>query len=284
MELIELIRDRSSCLDVAGQPWTKDKSNEANLVVHQGVRQSTIIFGPRTAGGAENCPQLDHPLTQNKVCSFASRSTRSPKSNQECRDLDFDWRPLHDNTAAVGLPHKSADIISNLGDFTQVHTGLIEPNPPFDEAPFFDPSACDIDLGTTVPPSKISSKLGGNTFLDLDHYPTDYGLNSLTHEPTFDLAFKNTVQDSVSNTDGAPASNVNPGNTTATDNGRTPCPICPVTVKRKYDLRRHMLKHQDGARKFHCPMTGCKYQGTRGFGRKDKLVDHIRARHPELPV
>ena len=71
--------------------------------------------------------------------------------------------------------------------------------------------------------------------------------------------------------------------TGSTNNARTPCPYCPVTVKRSHDLKRHMLRHQAGAKRYLCPARDCKYQeGGKGFMRKDKPIDHIRARHSDL--
>lgn len=57
------------------------------------------------------------------------------------------------------------------------------------------------------------------------------------------------------------------------------CPTCNRTFTRPSDLARHSLIHQPHVRKYECWAPGCKYNGEQGFVRKDKLVDHQRARH-----
>ena len=66
--------------------------------------------------------------------------------------------------------------------------------------------------------------------------------------------------------------------------GRIACPLRPVTLKRRADFRRHMLQHQQGARKHVCPVTECNRQDIRGFTRKDKLREHVRAKHPNVSI
>ncbi|KAF2864504.1 hypothetical protein K470DRAFT_254142 [Piedraia hortae CBS 480.64] len=67
------------------------------------------------------------------------------------------------------------------------------------------------------------------------------------------------------------------------------CPICPPwnpngTEEHKAfthpkDLRRHMRTHNtDPAKRFYCPVKGCKF-ATRGFNRNDHLVRHLERLH-----
>jgi len=56
---------------------------------------------------------------------------------------------------------------------------------------------------------------------------------------------------------------------------------CKFTTKRWPDLKRHTAsKHcTRPERKFPCPVLWCKYSGSNGFARKDKLKSHIKAVH-----
>ena len=63
--------------------------------------------------------------------------------------------------------------------------------------------------------------------------------------------------------------------------GRFGCPRpgCNKTFGRAGDLERHTKKHQDGPKEHDCPIRDCPRQGTHGFTRKDKLNDHLKAKH-----
>lgn len=56
---------------------------------------------------------------------------------------------------------------------------------------------------------------------------------------------------------------------------------CKLTTKRWTDLKRHTAsKHcTRSEKKFPCPVLWCKYSGSNGFARKDKLNSHIKAVH-----
>ena len=54
---------------------------------------------------------------------------------------------------------------------------------------------------------------------------------------------------------------------------------CGCDFKRWGDLLRHEKKHLPDAPKLDCPEIGCEYKGSRGFARRDKLMDHRRNRH-----
>ncbi|KAM0796002.1 hypothetical protein BDR22DRAFT_893691 [Usnea florida] len=57
---------------------------------------------------------------------------------------------------------------------------------------------------------------------------------------------------------------------------RALCTQCPRTFSRLSDLERHAKKHLPGPKEFKCHAHGCKYESHR----KDKLVEHMRRRHP----
>ena len=63
-----------------------------------------------------------------------------------------------------------------------------------------------------------------------------------------------------------------------------PHPGCGASVKHVADLSRHMKKHQDGPKEYDCPIRDCPRQGLRGFARKDKLNDHLKAKHKMAPL
>ena len=54
---------------------------------------------------------------------------------------------------------------------------------------------------------------------------------------------------------------------------------CGSGFTRWGDLLRHEKKHLPDAPKLDCPEIGCEYKGSRGFARRDKLMDHRRNRH-----
>ena len=57
---------------------------------------------------------------------------------------------------------------------------------------------------------------------------------------------------------------------------RPVCVLCNQSFSRPSDLERHMKKHQPGAKQDHgCHVIGCHFSSYR----KDKLADHIKARH-----
>lgn len=67
------------------------------------------------------------------------------------------------------------------------------------------------------------------------------------------------------------------------DRGRLSCHFegCNAgPYNRPADLRRHRLKHSASYR-FKCPAQDCKFKGSRGFLRPDKLREHILAGHTE---
>ncbi|KAF1989087.1 hypothetical protein K402DRAFT_391242 [Aulographum hederae CBS 113979] len=51
------------------------------------------------------------------------------------------------------------------------------------------------------------------------------------------------------------------------------CKSSPI-FKRKYDLWRHMKKHNPNTLRHNCPAVNCKFRGAKGFCRLDKLFDH----------
>ena len=59
---------------------------------------------------------------------------------------------------------------------------------------------------------------------------------------------------------------------------------CDVSARRMPDLERHMKKHDSGPKPFSCPMRDCDRHGDRGFARKDKLNDHLKAKHKMVPM
>ena len=62
-------------------------------------------------------------------------------------------------------------------------------------------------------------------------------------------------------------------------------PGCVRSFARSSDLKRHVGKHNSGARTHHCFENGCNYNGAKGFYRRDKLVDHQKTRHGmHMPV
>ena len=69
-----------------------------------------------------------------------------------------------------------------------------------------------------------------------------------------------------------------PSLATTKDRPRTSCHICGNTFSRKYDMRRHARKHDKRNSEIHsCPFPSCREKP--GYTRKDKLLDHLRARH-----
>jgi hypothetical protein len=57
---------------------------------------------------------------------------------------------------------------------------------------------------------------------------------------------------------------------------RLTCMDCGKVFKRQRDLQRHRRSHDPTARRFSCPYQGCDRVGTKGFLRRDKLVEHCR--------
>ena len=51
-------------------------------------------------------------------------------------------------------------------------------------------------------------------------------------------------------------------------------PGCKCICVRSKDLDRHIRKHQSGLVLFDCLEPGCDRQGTKGFYRRDKLIEH----------
>jgi uncharacterized C2H2 Zn-finger protein len=65
---------------------------------------------------------------------------------------------------------------------------------------------------------------------------------------------------------------------TASTKGELTCPRCGKAFKRKGDLTRHGKSH--GLTKFYCVYADCPRRlYTKGFHRKDKLVDHLEFSH-----
>ena len=57
-------------------------------------------------------------------------------------------------------------------------------------------------------------------------------------------------------------------------------PHCSATFGSWMDLRRHTnVRHCTTVQRFPCDVPGCKYGGTNGFKRKDKLRDHVKNVH-----
>lgn len=54
-------------------------------------------------------------------------------------------------------------------------------------------------------------------------------------------------------------------------------PGCDASIKNAADLTRHAKKH--GPKEHGCPIPGCPRKGERAFPRKDKLNDHLKAKH-----
>ncbi|KAH7075176.1 hypothetical protein FB567DRAFT_536302 [Paraphoma chrysanthemicola] len=59
---------------------------------------------------------------------------------------------------------------------------------------------------------------------------------------------------------------------------RSTCTDCGKRFQRQNDLRRHMLSHQSPQSMHYCRFPDCDRR-TRGFPRKDKLMDHMRKYH-----
>ena len=59
-------------------------------------------------------------------------------------------------------------------------------------------------------------------------------------------------------------------------------PDCTRIFHRWADSRRHLLVHDQNQPGFPCPIEGCDRGGSNGFPRKDKLRDHMRAKHRSL--
>jgi hypothetical protein len=59
---------------------------------------------------------------------------------------------------------------------------------------------------------------------------------------------------------------------------RVRCNVCGKTFGRSTDRRRHELKHNQNATRYPCPRQDCRYSGSNGMLRKDKLREH-QARH-----
>jgi hypothetical protein len=65
---------------------------------------------------------------------------------------------------------------------------------------------------------------------------------------------------------------------TASTQGRFTCSSCGIAFKRKGDLTRHQKSH--GLTKFYCVYANCPRRVyTKGYHRKDKLVDHLEFSH-----
>lgn len=62
---------------------------------------------------------------------------------------------------------------------------------------------------------------------------------------------------------------------------RPTCPQCAQSFTRKADLDRHAKKYGDDGDRYFCAVEGCAYGGSH---RKDKLVEHVRRRHPGVRV
>jgi hypothetical protein len=80
------------------------------------------------------------------------------------------------------------------------------------------------------------------------------------------------------------ATPIPPASPTMAPSARYACSICGKTFGRPSDLRRHAGKHRSGPRPFSCPSERCAFKAERGFYRKDKMVNHVKTRHPELNV
>jgi len=60
---------------------------------------------------------------------------------------------------------------------------------------------------------------------------------------------------------------------------RHACSVCTAAFKRPSDLKRHSRVHSPETRTFHCREPHCGRNGSRGFYRRDKLVQHQRQVH-----
>ena len=69
-----------------------------------------------------------------------------------------------------------------------------------------------------------------------------------------------------------------PAAATASTRGEFTCSRCSKAFKRKGDLTRHGKSH--GLTKFYCLYVNCpRHVYSKGFHRKDKLVDHLKLSH-----
>ena len=68
-------------------------------------------------------------------------------------------------------------------------------------------------------------------------------------------------------------------NTSSAAVARHVCAICNKTFGRASDLNRHAAKHDTNARRHDCLIGSCRYRGSEGFYRRDKLLAHQRAVH-----
>jgi hypothetical protein len=69
---------------------------------------------------------------------------------------------------------------------------------------------------------------------------------------------------------------------TTNPSSRVICPVCHASFSRKGDLDRHSRKHANGPR-YYCRQPHCRF-GTKGFDRRDKLMDHMRRGHKMVEV
>lgn len=125
---------------------------------------------------------------------------------------------------------------------------------------------------------------GGNSLPVMDLYGSNFiqpqFINNVADTPTSLGA--PVMTPSISPMEPATPSRSDPA--TVAPGARYACAICKKTFRRPSDLQRHEGKHRSGPKKFDCPSERCAFKAERGFYRKDKMVNHVKNRHPEIDV
>ena len=184
---------------------------------------------------------------------FTAQPNRASSHSSPCTSRSYGYTCLFPGCVVRPFPHLAA-----LDRHMQQHFGL----PP-------------IGQGLDAPYHGLhTSNLGSVYFM-----PDDGGQHSSAFTPPA-LAFDNAA-DVSTNASTAVASSAT---SFADQRHYCPHPGCGASVKHAADLGRHMKKHQDGPKEYDCPMRGCRRQGVDGFTRKDKLNDHLKAKHKMAPL
>ena len=153
----------------------------------------------------------------------------------------------------------------------------------------YDPALCGLSRYQESPGSFTSFMGNNSTTLANDTMPMtysaslndtlpgNYNMDSLLSTSTPGLPQGNSVADIALGSTSTPPNARNNMN-------RVTCTLCNKVYARTADLNRHFRTHDPNAKKHGCPAPGCKYAGNNGFPRRDKLRDHVRARHPGMTI
>ena len=103
-----------------------------------------------------------------------------------------------------------------------------------------------------------------------------HNIAAAAHINMFNPTALSTVQNNAGN---VPSTITSSAPTTL--NGQLTCSHvgCTQTFSRSGDLDRHSKSHQAGPKDLDCPVRDCHRKGVDGFMRKDKLMDHLKAKH-----